>query len=508
MSSRPAVEVAKGATYFLTQYAVVTIAGILYIAALARLLPGERLVETFGRVVILMIILQFFQIVGRLSLATAANRFAATTSANSGAELRRVSRTILFLALGASVAASLACYLLAAPLAIWLFRGESIRHIQFLSPIIFLSILHSVLNGYHVGLRRFKFVALNEMLWGLVHHLSPIFLLLVGMGIEGILWGWLVAQATGLTIYLARARELLSSSVDSHHLREILRYTLPLYFQEVSAYASSTVERYLLLLLAGEFALGIYAPAVSVSAAANSVAGSVSKALFPILSNIYGKKGIKGMGHAVLRSTRYLYLAYTPLAIGLAVTAPSVITIFVGPKFIDATIPLVILALSSSPLVASLVYHNLLLAAGKTSVIMKAQVISTIVGLLLAVLAVPWLGATGAAMSRVGITVANFFILMLSARIGQSGPILDIGAVMRSHVAGAVMGIGVLVIGSFLVSSYYLLLYALLGFLIYLAAIRFLKALEKEDTTVILEFMPSAIRQKFLKISRLFLPRA
>jgi O-antigen/teichoic acid export membrane protein len=164
--------------------------------------------------------------------------------------------------------------------------------------------------------------------------------------------------------------------------------------------------------------------------------------------------------------------------------------LFVGDGFMESALPLAILCVSSAAACGGVVVNNVLLTMGKTTVFTVTGFVSLAADLVLSFLLIGVLGSTGAALARAGVILASFAIpaWVLWKAFGQD---MDWAAFTKSFAASSIMALAV--VGAQLVwpGKLLLLLYVALGGVVYLGALRALKALNRGDFELVRGFIPA-----------------
>src|SRR2546422_5202170 len=160
--------------------------------------------------------------------------------------------------------------------------------------------------------------------------------------------GWIIGDALGtlLSLTVASRHFPMVGSGSLQDRGKISRFAVPVYGSTLITFASTYVDRFLVLFFAGASALGIYSPVLIIVGVLGLVSTGITGALLPQLTDLHARKGDIGLRDAARVSSRYFFILYLPFAIGLAVTAgppvwvvcrgtfgdcgPSFATLFIG----------------------------------------------------------------------------------------------------------------------------------------------------------------------------------
>lgn len=274
----------------------------------------------------------------------------------------------------------------------------------------------------------------------------------------------------------------------SFPLRRLVNFSWPLWLGDGLSFASQWFDRAILLVFVPLAAVGIYNVTLTAFSAVAGISGVAAGTLFPAFSSMQHPERRRELVPALKRSTRYLCFVMVPLAFGLLATAKPALTLFVGPAYVGGAEPLMILSATYALTVVGISLSPMLLALGETRLASLATLGALIISLLSAAVLTPWYGMMGAATARATSMVAGLALLMifLGKRIRLE---LDLDATLKSTIASIVMAIVVMGVEAGFYSRYFLPAYMLIGGVVYLAMLRFLKAIKQEDIQLVRDSM-------------------
>ncbi len=156
---------------------------------------------------------------------------------------------------------------------------------------------------------------------------------LSGMGAVGILW---LAHAGWINFRFSK-----------EYARQALRYGIPLVFHGLGATVVATADRTLITSMVGLEQTGLYAVAAQIAMVITFLADSFNRAYAPWLyQNL--KSGDTAIRRRIVIGTYQYFVAILFLAAALMITAPWLVSVFVGPRFASATTYICWLALASA----------------------------------------------------------------------------------------------------------------------------------------------------------------
>ena len=288
---------------------------------------------------------------------------------------------------------------------------------------------------------RYKAQILPNLAGQLTYAGVAIGLAAVGWGVWALVVGTVVGQAGTVVGYLFAAPWRFRFSLRWPVARSLLVYSGPLLLVAVLAFLMANIDDFAVGYRWGTTQLGWYAVACGLGYIPMTlISGPAGSALFPSLAKI--QDALVALRRGYLESFAYAVAIIAPAGIGLAVIAPELIRIALGPLWINATLSLVILAFYGLARALMDFSSSLFTAVGRPRIVAELNlVVVALSGILILPLTWSW-GIAGAA---VAMTAPVAVTLVLS--IVRVGHILRIPAraVVRGsespYLAAAAMGV-------------------------------------------------------------------
>jgi stage V sporulation protein B len=491
--------VAKGASYLFIQGLIANACSLLFLIIAARILP----VSNIGAISAFGIIASLFMTMGTFAVPSGATKY---ISEYLGKGEQRTAKDVfekcLRFGLLTTIIISFLCLALSGVISTLALSDPSLEPIiRVLALDIGALIFNAVLSGILFGLQKFHVIALVGIATSTLKLLASIYFLDVGLKLLGVVIGWVIADLVSAIILLLLTSRSFRKVSNSNELPfgEILRYSLPLYGSSIIAYFSSTIDRFVVLSLSNLTVLGIYSIAMAAVNAIGIVSSSIGNSLFPQMAQLQGLHGRDALKEASVKASRYVFLIFMPLAIGLLATAYPTIELFFGESYTSGSLPMIIVSIVVALTSASVIIGNLLLSLGMTRTILEASVISVAIGAAVSALLVSPLGSIGAAIGRAALLSASFAYSAYTLRTAF-GLYLDISAFKKSLICSGIMAIGVIIAQLLLSGKYMLPIYIAIGVIIYVLTLRISKALTYQDVQLLNEILPS----RFHRLTDLF----
>ena len=284
---------------------------------------------------------------------------------------------------------------------------------------------------------------------------------------------------------------MLGPTRNSFPIRKLVSFTWPLSIGNLVGFAYGWFDRAILIAFVPLASLGIYNAVLYAFGALVILSASFGNVLLPFYSRL-SSGSREDCRKATWAASRYVSLVIVPLAFGLFATAKPALTLFVGEAYVGGVVPLMVLSLPFALTAFSLAMSPMLTAFAKTRAVMWITVSSLALALVSAYILLPFMGIIAASVAR---GVATFVSLGLTIFVLRRIGVMSVDAEMtwKTLVAGAGMA-GALVATQMVIYSALLLpFYVLLGAVVYLFLLRFLKAVRKHDIELIEKYLGSRL---------------
>jgi len=484
---RPAVHVARGASFLFIQNLVTSIVGAIGFGIIARLITKTEM----GVYVTLSLVFALAQIGASFAFPNAAVKFIAELRGqNDEKGAAGVAFQIFRFAGVASILFGSFVFLFSTQICYLLTRTTGyVEVFKILAlDLIFAGVLPS-LNGIMIGLQKLKQLAGLNIVVYIISKVLSIAFLLVNLGLWGVILGWLIGDLCAFLLFSGYILRSFGMPGFGFSLKRILGFSWPIYLSSWVGFGYNWFDRTLLLAYVPLADVGVYNVAVTAFGVMASIPSAISTALFPQYSELQGRDGMRSLEKAVRTASRYVSYVVVPLALGLAATARPAISLFAGRAYEMGASPLAILSLFGAVTFVGVALSDIFSITERTKLSALLTLIGVSISVLLGFLLVPLTGVRGAAVLR-GFAMVLSLALMLTVlkRMRLFAVAFDFEALWKSWAASSVMAVAVLGIQFFLYSKYLLPLYVLLGGVVYLVMLRFLRAVRAHDIHLVKAF--------------------
>jgi len=330
-------------------------------------------------------------------------------------------------------------------------RPEISPYVQIASTAILLQAIYTSANSVFVGIDKTEYYALLTDAQAITRALSSALLVILGLEIAGVLFGSivgsLVASVMGIIILYKICRSLTgnlgpSNEHFSGNLKLLVKYGFPLY---LSALLSGVVLQYQNIMLAiftSNDDLGNFKAAMNFVVLANTLAISITTALFPAFAKLESKE--MDIQEFLAKTVKYTSMAILPVATLFILYAKEIVQLVYGEGYESAEVFLCMYAMQFY-LVGSgqLVLRSLFNGFGETKVNLKVTLVYSAIMFPLTPILTGYLGVKGMIIT---ILLASTISAAYALRAGKSKfkIKLDARAVTRVYLVSLVSSVPIL----------------------------------------------------------------
>ncbi len=275
-------------------------------------------------------------------------------------------------------------------------------------------------SGILYGLHREEEATLPASLGVVIGGVIGVGLAATGYGVPGALGGMLFSGALVAAVTLRRARRAIHDAPDTGNDEAIPRRALLHFGMSTTAYAGVAMMLYSIDILlvrhfSGDQQTGLYAAAVQWSEFVWFVPIAIEGVMVQSTAQLWARGQIEEITRLVSRLMRYVAVTTAFLLIFVLVFAEHIVTVYFGPEFRGATLPLQLLVPGAFAFSLARVIRPVIQAHGWVVTLLKVVFAATVVNILLNVAFVPRWGAAGAAsatsLSFIGVALVYVRLL-------------------------------------------------------------------------------------------------
>ncbi len=218
----------------------------------------------------------------------------------------------------------------------------------------------------------------------------------------------------------------------------LLRRALPLGLALMISAIYFRADAFLLSILKGSHAVGIYGVAYRLLEALIAFPGFFYISVFPLLSQAYARRDLDNLREVTQRAFDLLVLAAVPVVIGTIVAAPEIVSALAGPRFHAAVTPLRIVICGAGLFFVSGLLTYVLIAIERQALLLWTGLATLTFNVALNLALIPSYSYNAAA----GVATASellglVVLLVLARRYAGYVPALDVS--LKAALAGAAM---------------------------------------------------------------------
>jgi len=475
------------------QYLII---GIFYIAVTKT----NALTEAdIGALSILSFLSSTIILITALALPTALTKFTSEKMGkNQLEEAASIQKTIMKTVIALSVTGFIIALLLSNQLSQYLLGSSNQYYLIILMLIHTLAFsMITLCNSTLRALYLFGKMAIVTLIFIVTSRTTAVALALLNMGLEGVLTGYIFGSITALTVAVTFIRGKLPKTNSNAPIKPILKFSLPLLISSLTLLIINRADIIIITATTQDYALtGIYYIAMNSVTVLSILWLPITTTIFPALSAKHGLQKPEDITEILKTSSRYLIYLIIPSCLGLTTISPTALSFFYGSSYTTGAIPLSILSITTTITALYSLLTITLTATGKTTQILKINIVLAISTIALLIAIVPFLQATGAALTRlttqiIGITLA-FYILQKEIPVR-----IDKEALWKSTLASAATIPFLLIlettISKNLSVTQTLIIEILTAASIYTVSLYILKALNTQDFELLRQALPKPL---------------
>ncbi len=311
---------------------------------------------------------------------------------------RRVTEKLLSTAFWVNAVAGVALAVLLASLSVplsELFRIPSLVPLLSLASLLFvvnLSVVHTALLERTL---RFKQIAFIETACAALGIATTVVAAAAGAGAYSLILGPLLTQAAVTTCMWATVRWWPRARPDRASVRELWLYARGITGFKILNFWSRNADNLLLARFVPLAELGNYSRAYSLmQLPVGQMNNMMGRVLFPALTRLRDDRPRLGRAWLLALSTASAVVA--PVTFGMAVSAPALVEVLFGQRWLGIVPILQLLAVAALPQTLTTPVASLLRATGATDVLFRLGLVTSTLSLVAMLIGLPW-GTIGVA---------------------------------------------------------------------------------------------------------------
>jgi O-antigen/teichoic acid export membrane protein len=278
------------------------------------------------------------------------------------------------------------------------------------------------------------------------------------------------------------------------------RGTIYLMFRSI-VLGVATVFFYMLLLLSNLNVVGLYSPAIFFGYVLVLAQTSLDQSLSPLFSRRYGRSGIDSLHQLSYSASRYIFLIYLPIGFIVFASSLLILTALLGEMYEPSIYPTMAIELSLTFTGMTLVFNNVLMSSGYSSIFLKTSGRTLTVQLVVSYLAIPSLGGLGASIAK-GIVYLILFLYPALELKKVSRLSYDLKSLKLGLCGSLLVATTIFTPDYYVPRAYFIPINISLGSAFYLLFLRFTDAINSEDLEVFDKILAGRARRLRLMVGK------
>ena len=349
------------------------------------------------------------------------------------------------------------------------------------SSLIFTSIASTYQDAFQ-ALESMSYVALIQLLSGIVVTIASVYVVYLGMGPFGLISTYLFAAVFGAMLSLAFYTKHVGKAflhVDYEYAKKNIIESAPFFWPNLVCLSGSKIGLIFLASMSGDVSVGLYGAANNLVEKLIVIPDSLCTAFFPAMSASF-RQSPEEASFLFKRFYRYLVVLGLPIAVGTTILARQIINAIFGSNYVGsaAILQILIWSLYISFLTTLKFWTNG--AIHKEKIGGYIAITGTVAQVLCGLVLVPRWGGQGLAFSNLVSTSITFVLLRVSLRDLTRGVIIEPAMLVCIIVSNIAMGSI-----AYILSSMNLLLVVVACIIIYITLIIILRVITRNELTYI-----------------------
>ncbi|MGB9937073.1 MAG: flippase [Methanobacterium sp.] len=253
------------------------------------------------------------------------------------------------------------------------------------------------------------YVYITNLLMPITQLSIFILLSLLGYKLFGAIMGFVLASivASLSYIYIIHSKfykpiknsyNVTESTKKNVVINELIKLSFPLFLTGFTLLFMQYPDKLILGIFTNSFDVGLYTAAITIATLLLFIYLAFSFNSKPIISEYYAKNDFSSIKKLYYSTTKWIFFITFPLVIYIIFFSKDILTTIYGPLFVDASLPLNILALGIAIIGLTGLSGETLIATKKTNLNLYSELIGAISNITFNITLIPLFGLVGAAI--------------------------------------------------------------------------------------------------------------
>ena len=457
-----------------------------------------------GTLSILSFLASTFSLFTLLALPTALTKFTSEKLEKNTNEATAIQKKVTKIVIALSIIGLTIAILLSQFITQYLWNSTDLMLLIILNFVYaFLINMRNIFTSTLQAIYLFGKIAIITIIFVITSRIIAIVLVLLNIGIMGVIIGYTIGSLITVIVAINFLRNKLPKTTTSIPLKPILYFSFPLFLTSITSLVLNWADIVIITSLTSNYSLtGVYFMVVNSVGALSILYLPIMTTILPTISAYFGRKKLVNIDKILKTTSRIIIYIMLPSCIGLAIIAPTALTLFYGSSYAGGATPLVILSISTIITALYLLFTTTLTAIGKTTQILRINVVSAGILIITLLILVPILETTGAAFARLTTQIMSLALAIYILR-NQINIKLDKEAIWKSGVSTIAFVPILVIIELVLIPKLSTIqtfsLELLTAIVVYAFSLYLLKALKSQDFQLLKQALPKPLT-KYLNI--------
>ena len=317
-----------------------------------------------------------------------------------------------------------------------------------------------------------------------------VILLLLGFGVVGAAWGWVLAIIVMpfIAFYFLEKKvfPILNTKVKAVSVdKELFAFSFPLLFAGIAGMIMGWTDTLMLGYFCSSADVGIYNAALPTAQLIRGIPAAFAVIFFPVVSELYARNKMEDLRRTYSVVTKWMLALISPIFLLVLLFPEQIIKILFGAEYVAGATALSILVFGFMIYAAIGPSSEILQTYGKTKTVMMANYIGAAINFGLNFLLIPIYGVNGAAVAT-GFSLALLYILnfLFAYRVAKVQPFRR--SYLKIILASLIAVLVVYLLTRYVIGvSTFALIAVLIVFLaLYFFLLLLMKSFEEEDLMI------------------------
>lgn len=271
------------------------------------------------------------------------------------------------------------------------------------SLILITYCLNAFLTNYFRALQKIRKYSLFILIQTYLMVILTYYLLKIGFGLNGAIYGFLITQIVLLIImFLFIIADIGIGIPKFNNIKDYLSFGIPTIPGNISSWIVDLSDRYMINIFLGISFVAYYSPAYTLGNIVTMLSGPLALLLPTVLSQYYEQNQIEKIKSFSKYSLKYYLILAIPTVFGLSLLSKQILLILTTPQIaLNSYFITPLISVSALFFGIYIIFLNGIFLEKKTKILGLLWIISAITNILLNIILIYYIGIIGAAIATI-----------------------------------------------------------------------------------------------------------